>query len=128
MSKYRKHRAGDELNSLLTFAKGFVGNQGSFSGYSLPDGGIDAGDEDRYELTLHVKQRMLEFYPGWSTNPVLIPLFSQRSLNLLQFLRETDAPTESGDRLIARLRVALKRINPAGSIHAITTRFRKMSL
>ncbi|NVL49830.1 hypothetical protein F2S72_08770 [Pseudomonas syringae pv. actinidiae] len=120
MGQYRKNAARANASRVVNLAKDFVGKDGGFVGYSLADGAMDAGDEDCYELSLHAKERVLKFDPGWYQNPVLIPLLSKRCLNLLLFLRESDCATEAGDRLIAALRKVLTRKPQAGPILAIT--------
>lgn len=127
MGQYRKNGARANASRILKLAKDFVGKDGGFFSYSLADGSMDAGEEDRYELTLHANERVLEFFPGWYHNPVLIPLLSKRCLNLLLFLRESDCSTATGDRLIEALREVLKRRIPAGPILAITVGYARSS-
>ncbi|MDF9779286.1 hypothetical protein [Pseudomonas baetica] len=75
------------LNKLV---KQFMGEEGAFASYSLAEGSIDAGDEDRYELTYHEKGSLVTFQRGWALDEMIVPLWSPRFLRILQFLKETD--------------------------------------
>lgn len=107
-----------KYSSLTLLVKKLMDEDNRICGYLVVEGVLDVGDEDHYELTL-LENGHINFVRGWAIVDLIVPMWSRRFLEILQFLKGTDNQirAESIDPLIQ----ALDRATRHGGGHLIKT-------